>query len=84
MSRCALMNELEDRRHEQKRRDGRAGEAANHRAAERGVQIAAKRDGRLPMIIASAVMRTGRKRVKPASPRPSRHQRLPQADRARN
>ena len=56
----ALMNEPEDRRHEQKRRHGREDEAANHRAAERGIQFPElSAIGAMPMIIASAVMRTG-------------------------
>ena len=46
LARLALVDETEDRRHEEKRRDRRADQAADHGAAERRVQFGAERHRR--------------------------------------
>ena len=65
------MQQAEHRRDKRERSHGGAQQAANHRPAQRGILLAPSPRpsaiGIMPMIIARAVMRTGRKRVAPAS-----------------
>src|SRR4051812_21340292 len=61
------MRDAEQRRHEKQRGTGSEEQAADNRATERRVLPGSIAIGAMPMIIASAVISTGRNRVKPAS-----------------